>query len=107
MKRQCVQFISGFSKTKTFLNKMNYSRVQSGTHNFTMRPLVAMGVGLGLSAEEMQDVLHLGGMHFIEGNLEHEALKYLFSAFYGRSIDECNEFLREVGVDPLGSKQRM
>ena len=33
---------------KTKLDKMNFSRVQGGTHKFTMRPLVAMGVGLCL-----------------------------------------------------------
>ena len=33
-------------ETKTNLDKMNFSRVQGGTHKFTMRPLIAMGVGL-------------------------------------------------------------
>lgn len=94
-------------ETKTKLDKMNFSRVQSGTHKFTMRPLIAMGVGLSLDISEMEEVLGLGGMTFIKGNREHEAYKYLFTAFYGKGIDECNNFLQEVNVPLLGTQQRL
>ena len=94
-------------ETKTNLDKMNYSRVQGGTHKFTMRPLVAMGVGLSLDLSEMEEVLSLGGMTFIKGNREHEAYKYLFTAFYGKDINECNDFLTKVDVKPLGTIQRL
>ena len=85
---------------------MNYSRVQKETHRFTMLPLLAMGVGLSLDCTEMTEVLNLGGMTFIPGNRDHEAYKYLFTAMYGKGIDECNAFLEEVGVEALGTKQR-
>lgn len=85
---------------------MHYSRVQGGTHKFTMRPLVAMGVGLSLDLSEMEEVLRLGGMAFQEGDREQEAYKYLFTAFYGKGIDECNDFLEAVNVPTLGTKQR-
>ena len=91
---------------KTGLDKMNYSRVQKETHRFTMLPLLAMGVGLSLDCTEMTEVLNLGGMTFIPGNRDHEAYKYLFTAMYGKGIDECNAFLEEVGVETLGTKQR-
>lgn len=39
-----------------------YSRVQSGTHKFTMRSRAIMGVGLALDFNEMEAVLHSGGM---------------------------------------------
>lgn len=91
---------------KTRLDKMNYSRVQSGNHKFSMRPLVAMGVGLGLDLHEMEEVLRLGGMAFQDGNHEQEAYRYLFTAFYQQGIEKSNEFLKLVGVEPLGSKQR-
>ena len=94
-------------ETKTKLDKMNFSRVQSGTHKFTMRPLVAMGIGLSLDLSEMEEVLGLGGMTFIKGDREHEAYKYLFTAFYGKGIDECNNFLQEVNVPLLGTQQRL
>lgn len=91
---------------KTGLDKMHYSRVQGGIHNFTMRPLVAMGVGLCLDLNEMEEVLHLGGMTFKDGDREQEAYKYLFTAFYGKDIEECNKFLQEVDVPLLGTQQR-
>ena len=94
-------------EAKTKLDKMNFSRVQSGTHKFTMRPLVAMGIGLSLDLSEMEEVLGLGGMTFIKGDREHEAYKYLFTAFYGKGIDECNNFLQEVNVPLLGTQQRL
>ena len=43
----------------TDLDKMNYTRVQKGTHKFTPRPLVAMSVGLSLDLDEMNEVLKL------------------------------------------------
>lgn len=92
---------------KTKLDKMNYSRVQGGTHKFSLRPLVAMGVGLSLDLSEMEEVLHLGGMAFQDGNREQEAYKYLFTAFYGKDIDECNAFIKEVDVTLLGTQQRL
>lgn len=55
----------------------------------------------------MEEVLSLGGMTFIKGDREHEAYKYLFTAFYGKDIDECNGFLREVDVPLLGTQQRL
>lgn len=91
---------------KTGLDKMNFSRVQSGTHKFTKKPLVAMGVGLGLALDEMEEVLQHGGMGFIEGDPTDEAYKYLFTGFYGKGIDECNAFLKEVGIETLGTKER-
>lgn len=55
----------------------------------------------------MEEVLRLGGMAFQDGNREQEAYKYLFTAFYGKEIDECNAFLKEVGVTLLGTQQRL
>lgn len=92
---------------RTGLDKMNYSRVQGGVHNFTLRPLVAMGVGLGLDLNEMEEVLRLGGMSFKPGDKEQEAYKFLFTAFYGQDIDTCNDFLREINVTPLGTRQKL
>ncbi len=91
---------------KTLLDKENYSRVQKGTHNFTMRPLIAMGVGLGLDLNEMEHVLSLGGMTFNPNDREHQAYKYLFTGFYGKDIDECNDFLKKIDVKTLGTHER-
>ena len=64
-------------------------------------------IRLSLDLAEMEEVLRLGGMAFQDGNREQEAYKYLFTAFYGKEIDECNAFLKEVGVTLLGTQQRL
>jgi Zn-dependent peptidase ImmA (M78 family) len=91
---------------RTNLSPMDYSRVQQPGHKFKMPALVAMGVGLELDLHEMEHVLTLAGLSFMEGDREQQAYKYLFTGMYGKSIDECNEFLEKVGVKTLGSKQR-
>ena len=91
---------------RTGLDAMNFSRVQKPDHKFTMMPLVSMGVGLELSLDEMQEVLSLAGLSFKPTDRTDQAYKYLFTGIPGKSIDECNEFLREVGVPELGSQQR-
>ena len=65
-----------------------------------------MGKGLGLDLIEMQNVLKLNGISFIDGDREHEAYKYLFTAYYDQDIDACNEFLDTVGVKRLGTIEK-
>jgi hypothetical protein len=91
---------------RTNLCPMDYTRVQKPEHRFKMPALVAMGVGLGLDLQEMEEVLSLAGLSFKKGDHDQQAYKYLFSGMYGKSIDECNDFLEKVGVTTLGSKQR-
>jgi len=93
-------------ESKTLLDKMNYSRVTKGTHKFSMRPLVAMGVGLNLDLSEMEEVLKHGGMAFTKGNKEQEAFKFLFTSFHNCSIEECNDFLKKIDIAPLGTIQK-
>lgn len=91
---------------RTGLDAMNYSRVQKPDHKFTMMPLVSMGVGLGLYLDEMEEVLSLAGLSFKPTDRTDQAYKYLFTGMHGKSIEECNDFLREIGVPELGSQQR-
>ena len=91
---------------RTHLDPMSYSRVQKPEYKFKMPALVAMGVGLGLDLEEMEEILDLAGLTFQKGDRTQQAYKYLFTGMYGKSIDECNEFLRIVNVPELGSQSR-
>lgn len=93
-------------QNNTNLDAMNYSRVQKPEYKFKMGALVSMGVGLKLTPTEMDEVLSLAGLSFDPNDKEQQAYAYLFSGCSGRDIDECNEFLREVGVTELGSQQR-
>lgn len=49
-----------------------------------------MGIGLALDLDEMNEVLKLAGIAFMDGNTENEAYKFLFTAFHGKTIEECN-----------------
>ncbi|MDO5305011.1 MAG: hypothetical protein Q4E87_05490 [bacterium] len=63
-----------------------------------MMPLVSMGIGLELSLDEMQEVLSLAGLSFKPTDRTDQAYKYLFTGMPGKSVDECNEFLRDTGT---------
>ena len=93
-------------KEHTNLDDMTYSRVKNNYEKFTMKPLVTMGYALGLDLSEMEEVLKAAGLAFNPTKMEDQAYKYLFTAFPERDIDECNEFLENIGVQKLGSKQK-
>ena len=93
--------------SRTGLDAMHFTRVQKPDHKFTLRPLVAMGVGLQLDLNEMEEVLSLAGLSFNPTSLEDQAYKYLFTGMYGKTVDECNEFLEKIGVPILGTQQRV
>lgn len=98
---------SSIFQSKTKLDAMNYTRVQKPDHKFKIEQLVAMGVGLALTAQEMQEVLQLSGSCFCPTDHSQQAYAFLFSAYSGKNIDECNAFLKTVDVPPLGSQQRL
>ena len=91
---------------ETDLDEMTYSRVCNNYDKFTMHPLVTMGFALGLDVLEMERVLNLAGLSFEKTDDEHSAYKYIFTAYAGKSVYECNVFLKEVGVKPLGTQHR-
>lgn len=91
---------------RTGLDAMHYTRVQKPDHKFTLKPLVAMGVGLQLDLNEMEEVLALAGLSFNPTDYNEQAYRYLFTGMSGKSIDECNDFLMELGVSLLGTQQR-
>lgn len=91
---------------RTNLDPMTYTRVQDPHHKFKLPTLVAIGIGLKLDLSSMEEVLKLAGLSFRVDDRNQQAYKYLFTAFYGRSIDECNDFLRSINVPILGTKER-
>ena len=56
---------------------MHYTRVQKPDHKFTLKPLVAMGVGLQLDLNEMEEVLALAGLSFNPTDYNEQAYRYL------------------------------
>lgn len=104
---QAAHWNTSIFTSKTGLDAMHYTRVQKPDHKFTLKPLIAMGVGLELDISEMEEVLTLAGLSFSPTNRDEQAYKYLFTGMYRSSIDECNEFLEKIDVPLLGTRQRM
>ena len=71
-----------------------------------MEFLTAMAVGLGLTLDEFQKVIKQAGLSLIEGNHLDDAYSFILTAMQGKSIDECNDFLDEVGLQILGTHIR-
>ena len=91
---------------KTQLDAINYTRLQDPEYKFTFRPLITIGFALGLDTTEMDVVLNAAGLSFKGTDKTIYAYRYIFTAFPDRDIEECNEFLIEQGVKPLGSVSR-
>ncbi len=85
---------------------MDYTRIQKPEHTFKLPAYVAMAVGLQLSVTEFQDAIKHSGLCLIEGDKKHDAYSFILSVMQGKDIDECNEFLESVGIEPLGTHTR-
>lgn len=91
---------------KTLLSPMDYTRIQKPDHKFKMPAYMAMAVGLGLSLDEFQKVISQAGLSLKEGDELDDAYSFILSVMQGKSIDECNDFLEEVGLQILGTHTR-
>ena len=69
-------------QAKTNLDAMNFTRVQKPDHKFKIGALVAMGVGLCLSPNEMDEVLSLAGLSFDPNDRYQQAYAYCFPAIW-------------------------
>lgn len=88
------------------LDAQHYSRVQKPDYKFTKRTIIAMGKGLRLRIDEMEELLKLAGFSFNPTDHEDQAYRFLFTAMQDSTVEECNVFLEKVGVPPLGTQQR-
>ena len=97
----------------THLDEMHYSRIKKPDYKFKKPALISIGVGLGLYLTDMEEILDLAGQSFSPTDICDQAYKYLFTAFQGKDIDECNEFLKQINesnenakIPLLGTKQQ-
>lgn len=97
---------TGIFQNKTLLDPINYSRVQKNTYNFKMPAIIAMGIGLCLPLTEMNLILSLAGFTFNANDKQQQAYQFLFTSYFGKTIEECNELLEKLGLKTLGSKSR-
>lgn len=91
---------------KTLLSSMDYTRIQKPNHKFKKPAYMAMAVGLGLSLSEFQDVIKQAGLSLKDGDELDDAYSFILSVMQGRPIDECNDFLDEIGLRILGTHTR-
>ena len=90
----------------TGLGEENYRKAEKGLSNKpTVRTIVAIGVGLDLDIDTVDNMLKLAGRSFMD-NPEDRALKFCITGLSGHSIEDCNEFLESLGYEPLGTKER-
>lgn len=102
--------IKGVSKPHfcnlTGLGEENYRKVESGLKTDPkVRTIVAIGVGLSLDIETVENMLKLAGRSF-KDTLEDRALKFCITGLSGQSIEDCNDFLESLGYETLGTKER-
>ena len=90
----------------TGLGEENYRKAEKGLSNKpTVRTIVAIGVGLDLDIDTVDNMLKLAGRSFMD-NPEDRALKFCITGLSGHSIEDCNEFLESLGYEHLGTKER-
>ena len=90
----------------TGLGEENYRKAEKGLSNKpTVRTIVAIGVGLDLDIDTVDNMLKLARRSFMD-NPEDRALKFCITGLSGHSIEDCNEFLESLGYEPLGTKER-
>ena len=91
---------------KTLLTEVDYSRVKNENHNFDLRSLTAMAVGLCLDTNEYKKVLELAGICLRQTNKEEMAYSFIIASLHRKPIEECNAFLEGLGYKPLGTQSR-
>jgi len=93
-------------KDKTLLDDSTYSRIMNGSEkHWSLDTVIAICVGLGVDRQTADKLLEAAGYAFGAGR-KHRAYSFLFTAFRGKSIDECNAFLESEGIRPLGNRPR-
>ena len=102
--------IKGVSKSHfcnlTGLGEENYRKAESGLKTDPkVRTIVAIGVGLSLDIETIENMLKLAGRSF-KDTPEDRALKFCITGLSGQSIEDCNDFLESLGYETLGTKER-
>lgn len=90
----------------TGLGEENYRKAESGLKTDPkVRTIVAIGVGLSLDIETVENMLKLAGRSF-KDTPEDRTLKFCITGLSGQSIDDCNDFLESLGYETLGTKER-
>lgn len=94
MKLDAKEFAS-----RTTLNEMYFTRVQSPGYQPKMHNLITICMGLNFDMPMTLTLLEPLGRSFIKTNKVHYAYCRLITDYRGASIEKCNEILKRFGID--------
>jgi len=83
---------------KTGLGKSTYYNLIGGYDKPLMTSLVSFAIVFKINLKNVEDLLRAWGLGFEPGNKVHHAYSQLIEKFSGKTMAECNEFLKEVGI---------
>lgn len=83
---------------ETGLGKGTFYNLTNGYKKPLMTSLVAFAVVFKINLKNVEDLLRAWGLGFEPGNKVHHAYSQLIEKFSGKTMAECNEFLKEVGI---------
>jgi len=61
--------------------------------------LMSVCVAYNVSLDKMEEMLHSLGLAFAPANKRDIAYRFLLTECKGKNVDECNEILRELGIE--------
>lgn len=90
-------------KDRTLLDDSTYTRIMKmDDRKWKFETIIAICVGLKLPLKTTETLLEVSGYSFGVSE-DYQIYKFLFTEFRGWSIDECNIFLKSMGLSLLGS----
>lgn len=84
---------------ETGLGKTTYYNLIGGYDKPLMTSLVSFAIVFKINLKNVEDLLRAWGLGFEPGNKIHHAYAQLIEKFSGKTMYECNEFLKEIGID--------
>ena len=83
---------------ETGLGKTTYYNILGGYTKPLMTSIVSFAIVFKINLKNVEDLIRAWGLGFEPGNKVHHAYAQLIEKFGGKSMYECNEFLKEVGI---------
>jgi hypothetical protein len=91
---------------ETHLDENVFGRIKRGEHNdiiqISFAHLIAICFGLNVDLKTADNIISAAG-YTVGDTKERHAYHFLLTAFKGRTIEDCNNFLSRMGLPLLGS----
>jgi hypothetical protein len=87
----------------TLLDRSIYYRIKKEEITPKIETVVAICIGLAAYWRTSEELLMLSGNQF-DASMAHHSYKMILMFYANRGIDYCNDLLRELGIEPLGTR---